>query len=116
MVLTTKKLNLFLFGCIGTRTLLTILAYKIPIENLPIMGYIYIFMGFAFILNYIFKIRKTGIETGGEKIWWDNIRPLHAFLYLYFAYLAINKDKNAWKVLFIDTILGLFSFLNHHFL
>ena len=116
MAITKKRIFLFLFGCIGTRLLLTLIARQIRVEKLPIMGYIYILLGFGFILNFIFKIRKTGIEVDGEKIWWDNIRPIHGFLYLYFAYLAINNNIDAWKVLFIDTLIGLLVFINHHFL
>jgi hypothetical protein len=116
MPLTEKRMYLFLFGCMGTRLALTILAQQLPLEKLPIMGWFYIALGFGFILNFIFKIRKTGLETENEPIWWDNLRPIHAFLYLLFAYLAVNKNKEAWKILFIDTLIGLLAFVNHHFL
>ena len=114
MTISNKKLCMFLIGCMGARVALTVLAYKLPVEKLPIMGYFYIALGFGFILNFIFKIRKSGIETEGEKIWWDNLRPVHAFLYLWFAYLAVNKNKHAWKVLLFDTIIGLVSFVVHY--
>jgi len=116
MPLTEKRMYLFLFGCIGARLLLTLLAQQLPLEKLPIMGWLYIALGFGFILNFIFKIRKTGPEVGGEKIWADYMRPIHASLYLLFAYLAVNKNRDAWKVLFIDTLIGLLAFVNHYFL
>ena len=33
----------------------------------------------------------------------------------YLAYYAINKNRNSWMILLIDVIVGLFSFLMHHF-
>jgi hypothetical protein len=60
-------------------------------------------------------LRKTGTEVFGEKIWWNDIRPVHGLLYLLFAYLAINKNKNAWLILLFDVLFGLSMFLNNHY-
>ena len=51
--------------------------------------------------------RKTGQEVFGNKIWWNNLRPVHAILYTLFAYNAINKNKEVWIYLLIDVIIGL---------
>ena len=60
--------------------------------------------------------RKTGVEVGGESIWWNDLRPVHAFMYGLFALLALNGVKeHAWKVLLLDTIIGLLAFTQHHF-
>jgi hypothetical protein len=66
---------------------------------------------------YIFLtgIRKTGFEVFGEKIWWNNLRPVHALLYTLFAYNAIHKNKNSWMFLLADVVFGLLSFLWHHY-
>jgi len=55
------------------------------------------------------------LEVYGDKIWWNDIRIIHGILYLYFAYLAINKNKNAWKVLLIDALFGLIMFIRFHY-
>ena len=60
------------------------------------------------------KPRDTGFEIFGDEIWWKNLRPVHTILWLFFAYLAITKNKLAWIVLLIDTLLGLSSFLLFH--
>ena len=82
---------------------------------LPIAGYIGLILGISFLTIYYYNLRKTGIEVFGNKIWWNDIRPIHGVLYLIFAYLAINKNKNAWIVLLIDVIFGLIMFINHHY-
>jgi|TARA_B110000967_G_scaffold187915_1_gene210248 hypothetical protein len=105
----------FLIGCIGSRTLLTILAKKIDNNYLPILGYIALLPAMGFLYIYATGSRKTGIEVGGDKIWWNSLRPLHSFLYFLFAYNAITKNSQSWKILAIDVSIGLLAFLFHHF-
>ena len=61
----------------------------------------------GFMVIYLTGLRKSGPETFGEPIWWDDLRPIHAFNYGLFALLALHDNPEAWKVLFIDTIIGL---------
>ena len=109
-----KRYLLFLFGCIGTRSLFAFAAKIISLEYLPILGYIAILPIIGFIYIYITGARKTGIEVGGEKIWWNSLRPVHALMYSLFAYNAISRNRNAWYYLAADVILGLVAFLAHH--
>lgn len=97
---------LFLYGCIGTRLLMTYLAMVFT-EYLPYMGYIATIISAGFFYIYFTGSRPTGIETGGKPIWWNHLRPIHGFLYGLFAYLAITGNKSAWMVLFADTMFGL---------
>lgn len=110
-----KRFLLFLVGCIGSRTLFAFLAKNIIKNYLPILGYIALLPAIGFIYIYLTGSRKTGLEVGGEKIWWNNLRPLHAGLYLLFAYNAIYKHADSWKYLAADVLLGLAAFLYHHF-
>ena len=57
----------------------------------------------------------TGSETFGEKIWWNDLRPVHAMLYFLFAYNAIIGNQQSWIYLLADVLLGLISFLIHHY-
>ena len=109
-----KRFVLFIFGCIGARTLLMLLAKNIPIQYLPYMGYLTIFPVIGFMYIYITGSRNTGAEVFGEKIWWNDLRPLHAALYGLFAYNAINGHRSAWKFLLADIVIGLSAFLYHH--
>ena len=109
-----KRFILFLIGCIGSRLLLVYIAKNINIKLLKYMGYLLLLPAFGFFYIYLTGIRKTGIEVFGNKIWWNQLRPIHGLLYLLFSYNAINGNKTAWTYLLIDVLLGLISFLNYH--
>ena len=110
-----KRFLLFLFGCIGARVLLAYVAKVIDLEYLPIIGIGALVIGIGFIYIYITGARKTGVEVGGGKIWWNSLRPVHGMIYLIIAYYAINKQRVAWKFLAIDVIIGLIAFLTYHY-
>ena len=110
-----KRFLLFIFGCIGMRTLFFIIAKNIDIKFLPYLGYIALLTAAGFIYIFVTGSRKTGVEVFGDKIWWNDLRPVHALMYSLFAYNAINKNQNAWIFLLIDVIIGLISFLTFHY-
>ena len=110
-----KRFILFLVGCIGSRTLLAIIAKKIALQYFPIMGYLALLPATGFLYIFVTGSRKTGLEVGGDKIWWNWLRPIHAILYLLFAYNAIIKNRQSWKYLALDVSIGLGVFLIHHF-
>lgn len=110
-----KRFLLFLIGCIGTRSLFVIIAKKIDLKFLPYLGYLALLPAIGFIYIYVTGSRKTGAEVFGGKIWWNNLRPLHAILYSLFAYNAIIGNSNAWMYLLVDVIIGLVSFLSFHY-
>ena len=111
-----KRFLLFLIGCIGTRSLFVYLAKNTNKTYLKYMGYLAILPAMGFFYLFLTGSRKTGDEVFGDKIWWNNLRPVHGLLYLLFSYNAIKGNKNAWIYLFIDVLLGLTSFLNYHFI
>jgi len=115
MNLIQKRFILFLFGCIVIRILFVYIAKTINIEYLPILGYIALIPSIGFIYLFLSGMRKTGAEVFGDKIWWNNLRPIHGLLYGLFAYNAINKNKKSWIFLLIDVILGLLSFTLYHY-
>ena len=115
-----KRFLLFLFGCIGLRLLLVYVAKnyeqfanKHIIKQLLLIFTITVSIGFFTI--FFTGIRKTGQETLGDKIWWNNLRPLHGFLYLLFALLFFQNKSYAWMILLIDVLVGLVSFLIFHY-
>jgi len=110
-----KRFLVFLFGCIVVRFLFVVIAAKVNKKYLPYLGMLSIFPAIGFIYIYLGGYRKTGGETFGQKIWWNNLRPVHAILYLTFAYLAINKSSQSYKPLLIDVLVGLLSFLIYHY-
>jgi hypothetical protein len=111
-----KRFLLFLIGCIGTRTLFVIVSKNIYVKYLPYLGYLAIIQSISFFYLFFTGSRKTGPEVFGGKIWWNNLRPIHATIYALFAYNAINKNPNSWIYLLIDVILGFVSFLSFHYI
>jgi hypothetical protein len=111
-----KRFILFLFGCIPTRLAIMYMAKIIPIQYLPILGYIALIPAIGFIYLFLTGTRTSGPETFGDKIWWNNLRPIHAIFYLLFAYNAINKISSSWIYLLYDVIFGLLSFLIFHYI
>lgn len=113
---TGKSMLLFLCGCIIVRLLLVYIAKTIDLKYLEYMGYIALLPAIGFMYIFLTGSRQTGAEVFGEKIWWNELRPIHSILYGLFAYNAINKNKNAWIFLAIDVAVGFGAFLNHHLL
>ena len=97
-----KRFLLFLIGCIGSRSLLVVIAKNIQLKYLKYMGYLALIISFSFMYIFLTGSRETGVEVFGEKIWWNNLRPLHSLLYFLFAYNAIIGNRNAWMYLLID--------------
>ena len=108
-----KRFLLFICGCILVRSLFVIIAKKY-IDYLPKMGLIAILPAIGFFYIYFTNSRKTGDEVFGDKIWWNSLRPVHGALYSIFAYMALQKDPNAWIILLLDVIIGLSGFLYFH--
>ena len=111
-----KRFLLFLIGCIGLRSLFVVIAKNIDIKYLPYLGYLALLPTLGFVYIFTTDSRKTGAEVFGGKIWWNNLRPIHALLYGLFAYSAITGNSGAWIYLLIDVIFGLFSFLIFHYI
>ena len=109
-----KRFLLFLIGCIGIRSLFVYIAKNVNTQLLMYMGYLTLIPAIGFFYIYLSGSRQTGAEVFGEKIWWNNLRPIHGLLYFLFGYNAIIGNKNAWIYLLIDVIIGLISFLIFH--
>jgi hypothetical protein len=110
-----KRFLLFLIGCIGTRSVFVLLAKNISVNYLPYLGYLALLPAIGFMYIYLTGSRRTGAEVFGEKIWWNDLRPLHSLLYFLFAYNAIIGNKQAWIYLLVDVLVGLISFIVFHY-
>jgi hypothetical protein len=111
-----KRILLFLFGCIGVRSLFVIIAKYINKKYLKYLGYLALLPATGFMYIYLSGVRNTGLGAFGQKIWWNNLRPVHSILYFLFAYNAINGNKNSWIYLLADVLIGLIGFLIYHYM
>jgi hypothetical protein len=83
-------------------------------EYLPLMSVPAFIIASGFFYIYATNSRKTGNEVFGDKIWWDDLRPVHGLLYAIFGVLALQKKSYSWIILLIDVTIGLSAFLNFH--
>lgn len=79
------------------------------------MGYIALIPGISFILIYTFNLREKGLESSEKdnKIWWNDIRPIHGMLYILFGIAAISRWKFCYSILLADVLVGLTVYLIH---
>jgi hypothetical protein len=110
-----KRFLLFMLLCIPSRLFLVYLAKTLNRNYVYYMGWLAILPAFGFLYLYFSGARKTGAEVFGDRIWWNSLRPVHAFLYLSFAYKAIQYHEDAWIPLAIDVQLGILSFLLQYY-
>lgn len=112
---TTKRLLLFVFGCMAARFGLAYLAYRYRhAEHMPLMGLAALVIAGGFAVIYVGGLRRTGPEVFGGRIWWDALRPVHASLFFLFALMALARDPRAWTVLAADAGIGAGAALLHH--
>jgi hypothetical protein len=108
-----KRFALFLV-CISVRFSIAFLAKEANDGLLQAIGFLSLMPAIGFFYLFFSGKRKFGRETFGDKIWWNNLRPLHGTLWLLFSFYALRKNKNAWIFLLIDVFIGIFSFLVFH--
>lgn len=110
-----KRFLLFLGLCIPSRIIIALLSIydNKTIRTLLILFASIIVIGWTYI--YITKSRQRGGEVFGEKIWWNQLRPVHAFNYLLFIILSLRNNAYASVPLIIDPIIGLLAFINYHY-
>ena len=109
-----KRFLMFLIGCIGVRSLFAYVAKHSSKQSLFYLGMLALIPAIGFIIIYFSGIRTSGPEVFGEKIWWNELRIVHALLYILFAIYAFQNKSFAWIPLAIDVIVGLIAFLFYH--
>jgi hypothetical protein len=121
-----KRLLLFLVGCMSARLYLSRVLYNIEIGTIEtiigskltkVISIVIGIIGVGFWYIYTNDLRKTGVEVFGDKIWWNDMRPFHGSMYLLAGITLMSVDHRhyAWKLILVDTMVGLIKFLEHHF-
>ena len=111
----TKRAALFLGGCMGVRILFVILAKFSSPRLLLWYGILAFLPAIGFTSIYLSDSRKTGPEVFGDKIWWNDLRPVHASLYFLFGCWAIKQYPHAYVALLVDVIIGFGAWVCYHF-
>ena len=94
----------------GIKLLLAYLTYIYPRKEFAIPA---ILLAFGWIILWTFDLRQEGPEVlnSNHVIWWNDLRPLHAFIYILFAYNIYHSNPNAYQYLIFDVMIGLGAFL-----
>ena len=116
MELFTIRFFVFIIFCFGSRLTFTIISAIAATWLLRIMGVIALFPVLGWFYFIFIGTRDKGIELFNQLIWWKDLRPLHMFLWGFFASLALTGNHKAWIILLIDTFIGLSAFLIHHYM
>jgi hypothetical protein len=82
-------------------------------DLLRLLGGMCLFPAVGFSVIYVFRLRDRGLETGGRRIWWDSLRPVHAALWLWAALLGVRGEP-CHLPLALDASLGGLVFLRRH--
>ena len=80
-------------------------AHKYPVLGRQ-LALLLLLPALVWLYLYIFKLRLTGPEVFGGRIWWNDIRPIHAMLYASTAYLAYTGSDLWLYPLMIDVGVG----------
>ena len=108
----TDRILIFLLGCITARIFIIYLAKNAGPTFKQILGFIALFISIGLLYQFFINPHRPG-AFGGES-WWNNLRPLHAMLYLLFGLMAIQNSEYAYIVLVLDLMIGIIGFCHHY--
>lgn len=116
----SNRFILFLLGCVGLRIGMGIFIKSRFCSGIAcyILSIAIALIGCGFMVIYFGGLRKTGVETGGNRIWWNHLRPFHGLLYLVVAWLLFNglreNKKMAGNLIIVDAVIGLIAWMLYH--
>lgn len=83
------------------------LVYRLPIRFIFMVLYLLLSIGALY--QYRVKTRKIGAFN--NKVWWDNLRPIHALLFLCTSIGLFYKYKYSYMFLLLDTLIGIVGYI-----
>jgi hypothetical protein len=113
----SKRIILFLFGCMILRISMGLFMKSDFCQGwiCDLLGVLILIMGIGFLVIYFGGLRKSGLETDGQPIWWNHLRPLHGVLYLLSGWLLLNGNGvNAGNIIIVDALIGLIAWKIYH--
>lgn len=93
---------LFYTACLPARLAIVYALYRWPHSEFLTQSLLLLSLGI--LLIFAFDLRPRGIEVGGDLIWWDHVRPLHAALW--FAAAVVVPPDYRYVVMLGDTLFS----------
>ena len=97
--------------CILIRALFVYASYAVDTQTLQYFAIPAFFISLYFV-NQIMKSKPCGAFN--QKVWWNNMRYIHALLYFLFGIFALTKNDDSWVILLTDISIGIFAFSIKH--
>ena len=91
--------------CIPVRLGIATMVWFLPDRWLPLVGLVAIIGAVYLMYRFLtFEAKQEGIF--GQPVVWNHLRPMHALVWVVFAYLAFMKNPHAKILQFGDVLLG----------
>ena len=108
------RIPLFLIFCLGARSTIAYLVKRFGKAHRLLIASLLVLPAIGFASIYLLGLRRTGGEVFGDKIWWNSLRPVHALMYFGAAASVYFREKNAYLLILLDTLVGLVAFCRFH--
>lgn len=106
-------LFVYIFGCLLSRLGIAYLIKEGARKWLKYISAMYLVFGLGIGFLWLTKMRTSGAFR--EKIWWDDLRPVHALTFLFVSYASFRGMRGwAWKMVVADVVISLVAFINKH--
>ena len=103
--------------CIFIRLLFLYITYiciRYNWINPTLFSIFYFVLGLSFMYQYISKNRTIG--AFGQTVWWDYLRIVHAFIFIYASILIYYKNMSFIPLLISDVLIGLSGHIFHYYI
>ena len=95
------------YYCIAARFALVVLAYRLEKSaHREAAAAAAAAVGVGFLAVWGRRMSAFESTARGGRVWWNDLRPLHAALWLLYAALAARSVEHAWAVLALDLAVG----------
>tara|TARA_Y100000022_G_C12971046_1_gene249053 strand:- start:70 stop:411 length:342 start_codon:yes stop_codon:yes gene_type:complete len=109
----TQRILAYLLVCLPVRSIPIIVLFYTRKFNI-LISLLYLGMGLSFLYQTT-TIQERQLGFLGGKIWWLNLRYLHALVYLLVAVLLYQGEiKKVRCLLIADLLVGLIGFVNNY--
>lgn len=114
MLSDNSRKAIFLFVCVTIRLTLAFVAWSLE-DNKYEWIVSAIFLGASVLMFYKYLMYKNS-DSGafGQKLWWNNERFMHGFMYCFYGILSLAKINGAYLILFADVVLACNSVFLHY--
>lgn len=111
------RISAFVLLCMGARAALAGVAsccMETPLVRTALLFFASV-AAVGWLRLWIFGLRMHAVEAGGSGTWWNDLRPIHAALYLCFVAFGASdtRRRDAWRFLAADAVVAAAAWVWH---